>query len=98
MPEETKQSDFSAMSAPTADHKRLTPFVGTFRAEVKIWMGPGDPNVSTGTMTNTFELGGRFLRQEFKGDPNDGPFPAEMFFTRGDQESKEMEIRYTRSN
>ncbi len=161
MPDENKQTDFAAMSAPTADHERLTPFVGTFRAEVKIWMGPGDPNVSTGTMTNTFELGGRFLRQEFKGDPNDGPFPAfeghgywgfnkatgkyegfwidnastimqvdkgdvddsgkrwemkgemkrsvitlddedhhsiEMFFTRGDQESKEMEIRYTRSN
>jgi len=37
-------------------------------------------------MTNTFELGGHFLRQEYKGDPS------------GDQESKAMEIRYTRSN
>ena len=76
MPEEPKQPDFAAMSAPTSDHNRLTPFVGTFRAEVKIWMGPGDPNISTGMMTNTFELGGRFLRQEYKGDPNDGPFPS----------------------
>ncbi len=170
MPDETKQTDFAAMSAPTANHERLTPFVGKFRAEVKIWMGPGDPNVSTGTMTNTFALGGRFLRQEYKGDPNDGPFPSfeghgywgfnkatgkyegfwidnastimqvdagdvddsgkrwemkgemvgptgdpfvkrsvitlddedhhsiEMFFIHGDQESKAMEIRYTRSN
>ncbi len=36
MPKEHKQPDFAAMSAPTADHERLTPFVGTFRAEVKI--------------------------------------------------------------
>jgi hypothetical protein len=132
-------------------------------------MGPGDPQSSTGTMTNTFVLGGRFLHQEYMGDPNDGPFPEfegrgywgfnkatgkyeglwidnasttmqtdtgdvddsgkrwemkgemvgptgdpfvkrsvitleddnhhsiEMFFNHGDQESKAMEIRYTRS-
>ena len=170
MPDEPKQPDFAAMSAPAPAHERLTPFVGTFRAEVKIWMGPGDPNLSTGKMTNTFALGGRFLRQEYKGDPNDGPFPEfeghgywgfnkatgkyegfwidnastimqtdagdvddsgkrwemkgemvgpngdplvkrsvitledddhhsiEMFFIHGDQESRAMEIRYTRSN
>lgn len=32
--------------------------------------------VSTGTMTNTFDLGGRFLRHDYKGDPNEGPFPS----------------------
>jgi hypothetical protein len=64
-----------AMSAPAEEHARLRPFVGTFRAEVKIWMGPGDPMISTGTMTNTMDLGGRFLRQDYKGDPGGGPFP-----------------------
>jgi len=75
MSEEAKQTDFTAMAAPTADHERLKPFLGKFRAEVKIWMGPGDPQESTGTMTNTFLLGDRFLHQEYKGDPNEGPFP-----------------------
>lgn len=64
-----------AMSAPAEGHARLQPFVGTFRAEVKIWMGPGDPMVSTGTMTNSMDLGGRFLRQDYKGDPGSGSFP-----------------------
>ena len=69
------ECDFAEMSATTEDHKRLEPFVGTFKAEVKMWIGPGDPMVSTGMMTNTFDLGGRFLHQVFTGDPNDGPFP-----------------------
>jgi len=65
------------MAAPTADHERLTPFLGTFKAEVKIWMGPGDPLVSTGSMTSSWALDKRFLRQHYKGDPSPGsdPFP-----------------------
>ncbi|MCZ6697550.1 MAG: DUF1579 domain-containing protein [Planctomycetota bacterium] len=75
----TEQSSTAAectqMGALDDAHKNFEPFVGTFRAEVKMWMGPGEPFVSTGAMTNTFDLGGRFLRQEYKGDKNDGPFP-----------------------
>ena len=37
-------------------------------------MGPGDPMVTTGVMENTLALGGRFLRQDYTGDPSDGPF------------------------
>ena len=44
----------------TDEHHQL---VGTFKAVVKIWMGPGEPMVSTGVITNTMELGGRFLQQ-----------------------------------
>ncbi len=62
------------MGAPVEQHKALEPFVGTFKAEVKLWMGPGDPHVSTGVMTNSFDLGGRFLKQVYKGDPGEGPF------------------------
>ena len=68
-------NDFAAMSAPGDEHALLEPFVGTFAAEVKLWMGPGDPEVSTGTITNEWDLGGRFLRQTYEGDPNEGPFP-----------------------
>ena len=58
------------------EHHKLKPFEGTFRAQVRIWMGAGEPVVSTGTMVNEFELDGRFLRQTYKGDPSDGPFGA----------------------
>ncbi len=71
----TADCDFAEMSATTEQHKRFEPFAGTFKAEVKMWMGPGDPMVSTGVMTNTLVLGGRFLEQVFKGDPGGGPFP-----------------------
>ncbi len=69
-------NEFEAMGASTDAHEKLRPFAGTFRAEVRMWMGPGDPMASTGTMVNEFELGGRFLRQTYTGDPNDGPFPS----------------------
>ena len=63
------------MGALTDAHKKLESFVGTFAAEVKLWMGPGEPHISTGVMENALDLGGRFLRQTYTGDPGDGPFP-----------------------
>ncbi len=71
----TPAPDCAAMGALSEQHDKFKPFVGTFAAEVKLWMGPGEPMVSTGTMTGTLELGGRFLHQVFKGDPGGGPFP-----------------------
>jgi len=71
------------MAAPAADHERLTPFLGTFKAKVSLWMGPGDPMVSTGSMTNTLVLGGRFVRQDYQGDPAPGPTPFPNFEGHG---------------
>ena len=67
--------DFAAMAAPAEEHALLNPFVGTFRAVVKLWMGPGEPQVTTGVMTSAWDLGGRFVNQSYKGDPGEGPFP-----------------------
>ena len=65
-----------SMPGPDEHHKRLEPFVGTFKAAVKLWMGPGEPNVSTGVLTSTMECGGRFLHQHYEADPaSDSPFP-----------------------
>ena len=58
------------------EHARLKPFEGTYRATVKLWMGPGDPMVQHGTMINSFQLGGLYLFQDYTGDPSPGPFPA----------------------
>ena len=63
------------MGALAEAHKKFEPFVGKFKAEVKLWMGPGDPHVSTGVMENRMELGGRYLHQSYKGDDVAGPFP-----------------------
>jgi Protein of unknown function (DUF1579) len=62
--------------APSPQHALLKPFEGTFRATVKLWMFPGEPIVQQGTMVNTFQLGGRFLFQDYTGDPSPPPFPT----------------------
>lgn len=58
---------FAAMAAPAPEHKHLEAFIGTWEAEVKMWMGPGDPQVSTGVMVNSWILGGRFVEQKYQG-------------------------------
>jgi len=69
-------SDRAEMGRPGPEHERLAPFVGTFRARVRLWTRPDEPLQSTGTMVNTWDLGGLFVRQEYTGDPGEGPFPA----------------------
>jgi Protein of unknown function (DUF1579) len=51
------------------------PMHGTFLAEVAMYMGPGDPFISTGAMVNSWDLLGMFLKQEYTGDQSEGPFP-----------------------
>ena len=68
-------ADFAAMAAPTEEHAMMKPFEGTFAATVKMWMGPGEPAISTGTMVNALDLGDRFLKQTYTGDQAEGPFP-----------------------
>jgi len=70
-----EQQEFQ-MPTPGAEHERLKPFAGKFRSEVKMWMGPGDPHISTGTISNTWKIGGLYLHQEYTGDATDGPFPS----------------------
>lgn len=67
-------NDF-ALPQPGPEHQALEPFAGDFTAEVKMWMGPGEPMVSTGKMHNAWDLNGLYLRQTYTGDAVDGPFP-----------------------
>ena len=51
---------------PGAEHERLDQFIGTWDAQVKMWMGPEcDVDESQGTMVNSWELGKRFLRHDY---------------------------------
>jgi Protein of unknown function (DUF1579) len=76
MSDTSKTVESAAGAASKALSDWLQPFAGRFRAEVKVWMGEGDPMISTGLMTNEFDLGGRFLRQTYQGDASGGPFDA----------------------
>jgi len=71
----SEEMDFAAMAAPAPELELLKPFVGTFTAVVKMWMGPGEPQITTGVIVNEWDLGGRFLRQTYTGDETEGPFP-----------------------
>ncbi len=53
---------------PGPKHELLRPFEGTFDAEVKMWMGPGDPMMSTGRIVNSFQLNGLYLHQDYQGN------------------------------
>jgi hypothetical protein len=73
MSEALEKQEFQ-MPVPGKNHQLIKPFEGKFRATVRIWMGPGEPLVSTGTMNNEFQLSGLYLHQDYVGDASDGPF------------------------
>jgi len=70
-----QQQAWMEAASPSEGHEKLKPFVGTFKAVVKMWMEPGaEPMVSEGVMTTDWILGGRFLQQTYKGEAFGGVF------------------------
>jgi hypothetical protein len=64
-----------ARSTPGPAHKALDPLVGDWNAEVKMWLTPDQPpTVSKGTAKTTWDMKGRFIRQEFTGEAMGRPF------------------------
>jgi hypothetical protein len=69
------------LGSPSEHHKVLDPLAGKFDVAVRGWMKPGDkPMESKGTSDHAWIYGGRFLKQEFKGDWAGQPFEG-MGFT-----------------
>ena len=63
------------LAAPDENHEFLNAMAGTFDASMTMWMQPGaDPIESSGTTSNEWVLGGRFLRGLFVGDFQGMPF------------------------
>lgn len=57
------------LARPSAAHALLDVFAGTWSVEGKFDTGPGEPPATaTGTMTTTWTLGKRWLRQEYSGN------------------------------
>jgi hypothetical protein len=49
------------------EHAKLIKSVGTWKCEGKMWMGPGEPTVSTGKAVFSSVYDGRFLKQDYEG-------------------------------
>lgn len=66
-----------AYSTPGEIHKLMAKSVGTWNGNITMWMKPGAPPMnSTGVMTNTMIMGGRYLQGmntgNFMGQPYEG--------------------------
>lgn len=60
---------------PGDDHKFLEPMVGAWTVKVTSWETPGGPpTTSSGTAERAWVLGGRYLKESFKGEFNGMPF------------------------
>jgi len=66
---------WAEMATPAENHKALDSMIGTWSASTKWWAAPGtEPMTSTGTCTNSWVLGGRWVRTDFKGEMMGQPF------------------------
>jgi len=69
------------ISTPGDPHKKLDAFVGTWDVEIRAWMGgPAvPPKISKGTTTYSWTVGGRYLRQDFRGEMAGMPVEGQGF-------------------
>jgi hypothetical protein len=65
---------YEQFNAPGPEHARFKDAVGTWRTEMKMYMGPGEPSVSTGTSEMELIFGGRYLVEHFKCSMMEKPF------------------------
>ncbi len=90
-----KQAAMEAMQRlgkPSEAHKALEPLVGTWTYTGQWWMAPdAQPQAMTGNATNSFVFGGRFLRQEFRGEAQGEPPFEGLGFTGYDNLRKEYQ-------
>src|SRR5262252_778370 len=62
-------------ATPGDMHKKLADMVGTFDADVRMFMDPSKPpEDSKGTSVNTWALGNRFVESKYEGTFMGGPF------------------------
>lgn len=54
----------ASAATPGEVHERLAESVGSWNMEIKMWMGPGEPAVSSGTAERSMILDGRVLVEE----------------------------------
>lgn len=66
---------WAEMASPNEHHKALEGMIGTWSASTRWWPAPGaEPMASTGTCTNSWVLGGRWVRTDYTGEMMGRPF------------------------
>jgi len=67
--QEAAMQEWMKYAQPGDMHKSIAKFEGTWEASTMMWMEPGaDPMSSVASSKNEMMLGGRYLRQSFKGN------------------------------
>ncbi len=73
--EKAMMEAWAKAATPGDAHKLLNAMVGTWNAKVSFWSpGSSDPMTSSGSATNRWILGGRYLEQKFAGSYMGQPF------------------------
>jgi len=90
---EAAMAKMKELGGPSEGHKALAPLAGGWTYTGQWWMSPDQPaQPMTGTAVNTLIFGGRFLKQEFRGDPMEGqPLFEGIGFTGYDNIRKEYQ-------
>ena len=73
-PEEAMMAEMMKYANPGEQHKALEPLVGKWKSTSKMYMGPGEPQVSEGTCERSWIMGGRFLVGKHAGAMAGAPF------------------------
>ncbi|HZI93470.1 MAG TPA: DUF1579 domain-containing protein [Patescibacteria group bacterium] len=74
MTDEQMMAEMMKLGTPGPNHEMLKKFVGSWKTVTKMWMGPGEPQSSDGSAEYSMILGGRLLKDEYKGTFMGGPF------------------------
>jgi len=61
-------------STPGPQHKQLAEMAGTWEVTIKSFEGGGEPQVSTGKASRKMIMGGRYLKEDYKGTYMGQPF------------------------
>jgi hypothetical protein len=73
--EKTMMELWKKASTPGEMHKKLEDMVGTFDADVRVWMDPAKPPEDTkGTSVNKWVLGNRYVETSYEGTMMGEPF------------------------
>lgn len=73
--QEAMMKEWHKWTDPSAMHKHLEKLAGNWNVVMKLTMDPSAPPMeSKGTCTNTLVIGGRWVRQEYKGEMMGMPY------------------------
>lgn len=69
-----QMDQYMAMTLPGEEHARMNHLVGTWKATIKMYAGPGEPTVSTASATFQWAIGGRYMIGRYTGEFSGMPF------------------------